>query len=229
MSFDHLEQCRRVADEFRRVLALPHPTDGNFLARFLKLSAVLLNQNSGTKGAGLTGGVQQENLWFEMIETGSTSTGGPVFARKPPSGKATTRDYDYHFGEYPLSHKTIGWSGSGDLALAWSKNPPGGVQRTEFESSMVIVCSRKPARRGKWKAVATGIYVIPLPVLTAHVTFKSNNKSDSIIGSNDAIRCMMEATRLGLFTPFTFDPELGRYRTISVWHAGPDAIRERKN
>jgi hypothetical protein len=221
MGTEHLETCRRVIDEFRRVLDLYHPTDGTFLSRLLYLTAVLQSQNSGTKGAGLTGGVQQENLWFEMLADGST-----LFRRKPPPGVSPTKDHDYYFNTYPLSHKTIGRAGSGDLALAWSKNPPGGLQRTEFESSMVVVCTRKPSLRGRWSTIGNGIYVIPLPILKDRVVFRSNNKSDSIICADDVIACMTAATAHGLRIPFKFEPSVGRNRVVSLWHAGRDAIRE---
>ena len=221
MGIDHVELCRRVIEEFRRVLDLPHPTDGTYLSRFLYLTAVLQSQNSGTKGAGLTGGVQQENLWFEMLADGSSR-----FRRKPPPGVSPTKDHDYYFDSYSLSHKTIGHTGSGVLALSWSKNPPGGVQRTEFESSMVIVCTREPSTRGRWSTIGNGIYVIPLPILKGRVVFQSNNKSDSIIGADDVIACMTAAAVHGLCVPFTFDPSVGRNRVVSLWHAGRDAIRE---
>lgn len=220
MGLDHIDQCRRVIAEFQRILELPHPSNGTYLARLLYLTAVLQNQNAGTKGAGLTGGVQQENLWFEMISDGSSR-----FSRQAPPAVTPTKDHDYYFESYPLSHKTIGRTGSGDLALAWSKNPPGGLQRTEFESSMVIICTRKPSQRGRWSTIGNGIYVIPLPVLKARVVFRSNNKSDSIICADQVIDCMTEAANNGLRFPFRFDPSIGRHRVVSLWHAGEDAIR----
>jgi len=221
MGCSHIEECRQVIHELRRVLELPHSTEGTYLSRFLFLTAVLQSQNSGTKGAGLTGGVQQENLWFEMLSDGSTQ-----FVRKPPQGVRPTKDHDYYFNTYPLSHKTIGYRGSGSLALAWSKNPPGGTQRNEFESSMVIVCTRKPNLRGRWSTIGNGIYIIPLPILKEGVVFQSNNKSDSIISADHVVTCMLTAATHGLRIPFKFDPTVGRYRVMSLWHAGSDAIRE---
>lgn len=229
MQMDHSGRCQQVIAELSRILALSHTEGGTFLGRFLYLNSVLQNQNSGTKGAGLTGGVQQENLWFEVLDAGNrtSSTGATRFTRECPLGIEPTRDYDYYFGDYPLSHKTIGWSGNGMLALAWSKNPEGGLERSEFESSMLIVCSRKPAARGMWSSIATGIYLVPLPVLQTTVTLTSNNKSDSIISTSDAIRCMAIAAEQRLFIPFTYDHEKGRHRFVSLWHSGPEAIRKR--
>lgn len=227
MQIDHSGRCQQVITEIRRILALPHPVGGTFLGRFLYLNSVLQNQYSGTKGAGLTGGVQQESLWFEMLNAGNRTTGGAAtrFARECPLGVKPTSDYDYYFRDYPLSHKTIGWNGSGELALAWSKNPEGGRQRSKFESSMLIVCSRKPPKRGMWVPIMTGIYLVPLPVLQSKVKLTSNNKSDSIIKSRDTIRCMTAAAEQGLFIPFTYDHEKGRHRFVSLWHSGPKSIR----
>jgi len=223
MSIDHSSECREVIAEIRRVMALPHPIHGTFIGHFLFLCSVLQNQNSGTKGAGLTGGVQQENLWFEMLEDGSKH-----FQKEPTAGTSPTLDHDYYFRNYPLSHKTIGWGGSGMLALAWSKNPEGVTKRTTFESSMVIVSTRKTAQRGKWVALQTGVFVIPKNILEQNVTLTFNNKSDSIITGDDAIKCMDIAAKLGLFAPFTYDHTTGRHRYLSVWHGGAESVRQQK-
>jgi len=219
---DHEAMCCRALDEIKRVLALKRKDGVPFVNHFLFLMSVLHNQHRGTKGAGLTGGLEREKVWIEMLEAGSRT-----FRRKPPVGASPPpRDYDYYWESYPLSHKTIGWSGNGDLALAWSKNPAGGVQRKDFESSIVIVNSHRNTRRGNWAKVGMGVYLIPVPVLIERVTLKSNNKSDSIIGSDDVRACLRHAQDIGLYHAFTFNPEQGRSRYFSMWHASHDAIRE---
>ena len=216
----HDDACRGALDEIARVLDCRRIDGTDYLSHFLYLVAVLQSQNSGTKGAGLTGGIEQEKIWIDMLQAGSSA-----FHRAPPPGTTSTDDYDYYWESYPLSHKTIGWRGNGDLALAWSKNPKGGRQRTRFESSIVVVVTRQPSPRSRsWDGIGQGVYVIPVTALTG-VTLKANNKSDSIFAAEDVRRCLRESRNAGLHLPFSFDPERGRSRCVSIWHAGPDAIR----
>jgi hypothetical protein len=219
---DHEQKCRGVVDDITNVLLSTRSDGTQFLVHFLHLLAVLYHQNRGKKGAGLTGAVQQEEIWIDMLMDGSES-----FKRDPPSGLVPPKDYDYYWRDYPLSHKAIGWNGNGLLALAWSKNPVGGLQRTCFESSIVIVNSHKPLGRGKWAGVGSGVYIIPLPLLESTVRLTSNNKSDSIIPADDTLTCLRASRDQGLFIPFHFEPGCGHMRYLSMWHAGLDAVRTR--
>ena len=187
--------------------------------RLLFLASVLHNMNAGTKGAGLSGGVAQENLWREML--GDMQVG---FTNTPPPG-AQTAEADYYFKGYPLSHKTIGYNAeSPALALAWSKNPPGGLQRTEFTTSMVIL-NFKPrklkARKSHWRDAQQGVHIIPLPDLKTIVTeFGSNNKTDSLIKADHVGQLIQFSQNSGLSVYFNFDNTLGEGKVLSYWRGG---------
>ena len=63
--------------------------------RHLFLASVLQNMSAGTKGAGLSGGVAQENLWREMLADMKVG-----FTDQPPEGSETA-EADYYFKGYP--------------------------------------------------------------------------------------------------------------------------------
>ncbi len=110
MIMSHIDQCKLVTQALTAGWIKPGPDGMPLAPRFAGLAAVLSHQNQGNQGAGLTGGKQQEDLFGDMLtycDGRFSQTGSPV-----------VQDADYYFDGYPLSHKTIGYSGVGDLALA---------------------------------------------------------------------------------------------------------------
>jgi len=187
--------------------------------RHLFLASVLQNMSAGTKGAGLSGGVAQENLWREMLADMKVG-----FTDQPPEGSETA-EADYYFKGYPLSHKTIGYKAKNpSLALAWSKNPPGGLQRTEFTTSMVILNFKPQSQRGKdtnWLDARQGAHIIPLPDLKEIVVkFGDNNKTDSLITSEDVGRLIAFSHNNDLSVYFDFDNTVGEGLFLSYWRGG---------
>ena len=187
--------------------------------RHLFLASVLQNMSAGTKGAGLSGGVAQENLWREMLADMKVG-----FTDQPPEGSETA-EADYYFKGYPLSHKTIGYKAKyPSLALAWSKNPPGGLQRTEFTTSMVILNFKPQSQRGKdtnWLDARQGAHIIPLPDLKEIVVkFDDNNKTDSLITTEDVGRLIAFSQNNDLSVYFDFDNTVGEGLILSYWRGG---------
>lgn len=187
--------------------------------RHLFLASVLQNMSAGTKGAGLSGGVAQENLWREMLADMKVG-----FTDQPPEGSETA-EADYYFKGYPLSHKTIGYKAKYPaLALAWSKNPPGGLQRTEFTTSMVILNFKPQSQRGNdtnWLDARQGAHIIPLPDLKEIVVkFGDNNKTDSLITSEDVGRLIAFSQNNDLSVYFDFDNTVGEGLFLSYWRGG---------
>lgn len=212
---DHMSQCKTVLEAVKRVLRTVSPENITNEVKLCRLSSVLRNQSAGQNGAGLTGGQQQESLWVDMLTLGDV--------RFTIGGDIKIDDADYYFQGYPISHKTIGWTGPGDLALAWSKNPFGGLQRTEFKASVAIALTRKPAG-GKWQGIQNGYYIVPLDFLKDNIVFSSNNKTDSLIKANQVISAIRYADRSGLMVPLAYDHEWGRGKYLSYWGAGLNSV-----
>ena len=207
---ESLKICFDFADEVERILKIKLPDGETCENRLCFLSSVLQNQGKGQLGAGLTGGIFQESLWKDMF-----------FSQAPNLfSEPTTKDADYCFKGVPLSHKTIGWRGSGSLALAWSKNPEGGLQRTEFKSSMVIACTKQPKMRGLWERIPIGLYVIPVTWIQQNVELSSNNKTDSLIDPKYTVKGMRYALESNLFVPINYDHKSGENLKLSFWSAG---------
>ena len=221
---DHIAQCRAMSDTIRKEFELNcrlGDSSETRKDRLLFLASVLQNMSAGTKGAGLSGGVIQENLWREMLDDMNVG-----FSDKPMDGQGTA-EADYYFRGYALSHKTIGYNSSNsvNLALAWSKNPEGGIQRTNFTSSMVILNFKpQPSTRTKdinWRNAKQGIHIIPLPNLAEIVKeFGSNNKTDSLI-SPKYVGELIAFSQLNNFSIyFNFDYSLGKNYFLSYWRNG---------
>lgn len=216
---EHLDSCRAAIDAVKEILGLLSDEDVPNELKLCGLSSVLQNQSAGQSGAGLTGGQQQESLWIDML-TMSDSRFTQYYRASP------VQDADYYFQGYPISHKTISWNGTGDLALAWSKNPPGGIQRTVFRASMAIALTRRPTS-GKWGGIKNGYYLIPLDYLQQQITFSSNNKTDSLIVNKHVIDAIRYAESVGLIVPLAYDHAWGKGKYLSYWGAGLRAVIER--
>ena len=217
MSNSHLASCTSVAKAIKAVWESRGPDRVAYGVRLARLASVIAHANSGRQGAGLTAGVQQESLFKDMLFY--------TDRRFRPSSAGTSIDADYVFDGYPLSHKTIGASGNGDLALAWSKNPAGGVQRIHFTSSMVVMSFRAPSDRGKWLGLGTGVYVIPADYLQATVVLASNNKTDSLIKSGYVTQAMRHARDIGCMVPLAYNHSSSAGVRLSLWQSGAgDAI-----
>jgi len=212
MSDYHSTRCASVANAIKSVWETLGPDGVAFGVRLARLASVIAHANSGQQGAGLTAGVQQENLFKDML----------FYADKrfKPSSPGTSVDADYMFDGYPLSHKTIGAKGSGDLALAWSKNPAGGVQRSDFTSSMVVMSFHARSDRGKWAGLGTGAYVIPADYLQATVILGSNNKTDSLIKSHYVTQAMRHARDIGCMVPLAYNHSVSAGVRLSLWQSG---------
>jgi hypothetical protein len=217
MSDHHLARCISVAKAIKSVWESQGPDGVAYGVRLARLASVIAHANSGQQGAGLTAGVQQENLFKDMLFY--------VDRRFRPSSAETCIDADYVFDGYPISHKTIGATGTGDLALAWSKNPAGGVQRSNFTASMVVMSFHAPSDRGKWTGLGTGAYVIPADYLQATVVLSSNNKTDSLITSRYVTQAMRHARDIGCMVPLAYNHSISAGVRLSLWQSGAgDAI-----
>ena len=208
----HLDRCKLVKQALSEGWSKLAPDGKPIALRFAILAAVLSRQNEGKQGAGLTGGKQQEDLFRDMLMYCDRR-----FSETAPEA---VQDADYYFEGYPLSHKTIGFNGTGDLALAWSKNGPSGLVRNEFHASMVIMCLRDPAKSGPLRGAAQGAYVIPIDWLQANITFSSNNKTDSLIRASEIGRGMQYAKSQGLLVPLAYRHVAGGTARVSVWYSG---------
>lgn len=219
---DHRTHCRVIAQVLQMNLEKPCNFGNQAESRkqrLLFLASVLQNMNAGTKGAGLSGGVAQENLWREMLadmKVGFTNESSEAIE---------TAEADYYFKGYPLSHKTIGYNSKNpSLALAWSKNPPSGLQRTEFTTSMVILNFKPQTQKAKdanWREARQGAHVIPLPDLKGIVTkFGSNNKTDSLITSEFVGKLISFSQKNAYSVYFDFDNTVGEGLVLSYWRGG---------
>jgi hypothetical protein len=221
-SQEHRAHCKAIKDVLQAGLDQPC-TQGDQSEtrkqRLLFLASVLQNMNAGTKGAGLSGGVAQENLWREMLADMKVG-----FTDQAPEGSQTA-EADYYFKGYPLSHKTIGYKASNPaLALAWSKNPPDGLQRTEFTTSMLLLNFKPQTQRGKdanWRDARQGAHIIPLPDLKEIVVrFGSNNKTDSLITTEYVGKLIAFSQSNNLSVYFDFDNTVGEGLILSYWRGG---------
>jgi hypothetical protein len=205
-------------NEVKRILQVQLEDGDTCESRLCFLSSVLQNQGKGKPGAGLTGGIFQESLWKDMF-----------FSQSPDRfSEPEEKDADYCFDGIPFSHKTIGWRGNGALALAWSKNPASGLQRTQFNSSMVIACTKQPKARGLWEGIQMGLYVIPVDWLKDNVVLSSNNKTDSLIEAKYTIQGLRYACDAGLHVALHYDHSAGEDHSLSFWTAGRSAaVRSR--
>lgn len=219
---EHRAHCRVIKDVLQAGLNQPCTLGDQTETRkqrLLFLASVLQNMSAGTKGAGLSGGVAQENLWREMLADMKVG-----FTDQAPAGSETA-EADYYFKGYPLSHKTIGYKAKNPaLALAWSKNPPGGLQRTEFSTSMVLLNYKPQTQRAKdtnWRDARQGAHIIPLPDLREIVVeFDDNNKTDSLITSEYVGKLIAFSQSNNLSVYFDFDNTVGEGLILSYWRGG---------
>lgn len=218
MEMNASSQLLAFCHEVKRILKLPLEDDATCASRLCFLSSVLQNQGKGKPGAGLTGGIFQEALWKDMF-----------FSQSPDRfSEPEEKDADYCFDGVPLSHKTIGWRGNGVLALHWSKNPPSGLQRTQFKSSMVIASTKQPIAKGVWKGIKMGLYVIPVDWLNNNVKLSSNNKTTALIKAKYTREGMRYACDAGLHVELHYDHSAGEDHSLSFWTSGRSAaVRSR--
>jgi hypothetical protein len=219
---EHRAHCKAIAKVLYEGLEQPcklGDSSETRKQRLLFLAAVLHNMSAGTKGAGLSGGVAQENLWREMLADMKVG-----FTDSAPEGTETA-EADYYYQGYPLSHKTIGYKAKKPaLALAWSKNPPGGLQRKEFTTSMLILNFKPQKLKGNdanWREAKQGAHIIPLPDLKEIVKeFGRNNKTDSLITSEHVGRLIAFSQINGYSVYFNFDNTVGEGLILSYWRGG---------
>ena len=221
-SQEHRAYCKAIKDVLESGLDQPCNLGDKTETRkqrLLFLASVLQNMSAGTKGAGLSGGVAQENLWKEMLADMKIG-----FTNQPPENTETA-EADYYFKGYPLSHKTIGYNAKNPaLALAWSKNPPEGLQRNEFTTSMVILNFKPQSQRAKddnWRDARQGVHIIPLPDLKEIVVnFSSNNKTDSLITTKYVGELIAFSQSNNYSVYFDFDNTVGEGLILSYWRSG---------
>ncbi len=221
----HEQKCGEIIQAFRQILSQTYKgKKQTLLERFLFISSVVENQNSKTKGSGLSNGTKREDIFFDMMSDNTDD-----IERKPLKAPKA-EDSDYYFRLYPFSHKTIGYgSGSPNLCLTWSKNPPGGIVRG-FESSMIIVSFKPSCSPGRiWAGIDQGIYAVPLGILKETVVeFKSNNKTDTLIDHKNLETLVRSARDKGYYIPFKYDHSVGAGYQIRTWDSEPKRIRVKK-
>jgi len=177
--------------------------------------SVIENMFRGKPGAGLSSGVRVEQLVLDFMDEKIKGFS------KHQDGKSKNIDSDFVYRNIPFSFKKIGKKG-GQLALAWSKNPEKGVQRTKFTSSIMILFSRE-ASKGQWAGLPHGFYFVPQDFLPT-VRLSKNNKTDSLIKAEEVIKMLFYAKNNSFYVPFEFDDEIGRGYCFSDWHSKPKAV-----
>lgn len=192
--------------------------------RFVRLAALLQNMNAGQNGGGLSGALACEKLWVELLK--DINLKHPRFSFDP-----TEADADYAFSNKAFSHKTIGLRNKcADLALAWSKNNPGGVKR-KFQSAMAIISFRPANQKAHtefWRSAKTGLYIIPLDLIRKTVRkFKTNNKTSTLIPGKKVAKLMQCAAKLDLFLPIEINPGKWADYELSYWKAGSACVVKR--
>ena len=205
------ELCKSITEAIAVAWLKPDQHGLPIALRFSTLAAILFRHNAGRQGGGLTGGKQQEDLFRDMLLYSDK--------RFSETGTPGVKDADYYFNNFPLSHKTIGYTGGGDLVLAWS-NGPNGLVRNKFDASMVIMCFRDRRMGGALKGQLQGAYVVPRDWLQGNISFSSNNKIDSLIPASEIARAMAYATSHALFVPLTYRHEAGGAARVSLWYSG---------
>ena len=205
------ELCKSITEAIAAAWLKPDQHGLPIALRFSTLAAILFRHNAGRQGGGLTGGKQQEDLFRDMLLYSDK--------RFSETGTPGVKDADYYFNNFPLSHKTIGYTGGGDLVLAWS-NGPNGLVRNKFDASMVIMCFRDRRMGGALKGQLQGAYVVPRDWLQGNISFSSNNKIDSLIPASEIARAMAYATSHALFVPLTYRHEAGGAARVSLWYSG---------
>ena len=209
-----IDHCRNAKAVVAKILEETSTDCVRNGVKLCRLTSVVQQQLRGQNGAGLMGGMLQEAIWRDMLVSRSE--------RFKLNSRTLTADADYYFDGHPFSHKSIGWNGTGDLALAWSKNPVGGLQRMDFTASMAIAVTRKPAVRkgGRWYELPNGYYLVPLTYLRRAIrpeNFVRNNKTNSVIPAAHVVTALRYAHKQGLWVSLDFDYEWGEGRVLSYW------------
>ena len=118
---------------------------------------------------------------------------------------------DVKISEVAASYKTL--RSKGDTALSWSKNPDKkkdgsfSIDRKFLENPIPMIMYLRES--GKWwvngpaaprhqsiewnREIKSGFYIIDMRKAADYIELKSNNKSDSIIDSQDMYRMLTEA------------------------------------
>jgi hypothetical protein len=214
-------ECSKIVGVIARALASSTNSIGiqndEYFARLTKRIAIHFAEIG--KGAGLTGGVMREDAFVDMLVSACPTR----VSRKKDSG--TVPDADYYIDGIPVSHKSISSRGGSDLALSWSKNPPGAPARN-FESHMALMfvpSSGKVPKNSKspWYSRPTGLYVIgvvELESLRKNGKLKVNNKSDYIVPKGEIARLMADAITHGHFVGIKSTGASVMHGRISLWN-----------
>ena len=186
------------------------------------------NYPTGKRGGGLSSGLACEKVWVELLKDINANSKIQKF-----SFETKEADADYGYCGKAFSHKTLGFRNkNADLALAWSKNSPGGIVR-KFESSIVLVSFRPMNPRSKtafWRTAETGVYIIPLAALLTIVRkFKPNNKTSTLIKAEYVAKLMDFSVKFGLFIKLEVNPAKWSDYELSYWKAGDACIVRRGN
>ena len=226
MSMTDVKCCVVIVRKIRDVLEAPCLEDSSITnsIKLVRLISVLRNQEANTQGAGLRGGSLVEELWKGMLFE--------VQCRR--FIRPDKQDADYSFKpkqkrapSISVSHKTIGFNGSGELALAWSKNQ-NGKNKSTFDSHFGVLFFRKPAegRAKRFKDLKNGFYLVPKDYMNANVSgnLGSNNKTDSLIRAFQTEAAMREAVRIGCFVEIPYDDAWGHGKKIDPWPKGLASI-----
>ena len=214
--------CVVIVSAIREILDAPCLEDQSLTNRskLVRLSSVVRNQGAKTRGAGLRGGSLVEELWTGML-----------FETNPATFRSVAKpsDADYAFQSDPsksvkvISHKTVSFSGTGLLALAWSKNSSG-ENKTVFEAHVGILFFRKEETNPKriFAGLKNGFYLIPSDYMNREVSHNlgSNNKTDSLINPTHTELAMREALRNDCFIEIPYDDNWGVGKALDPWPKG---------
>jgi len=222
-----LQTCLKLRDFLRVELdknCLSGDTNESRRSRFVRLATLLQNMNAGENGGGLSGALACEKVWVELLK--DINLEHAKFSFNPSEA-----DADYTFNGKAFSHKTIGLRNKcADLALAWSKNNPGGVKR-KFQSAMAIISFRPANQKSRtefWQSAKTGLYIIPLDLLRKTVRkFKKNNKTSTLIPSIKVAKLMECAAKDCLFLPIEINPSEWKDHELSYWKAASACVVKR--
>jgi hypothetical protein len=239
MEFDRntqIKQCKACFENIQQALFTKRTNEFMPMVRtvgdeLIIKNAIKQNQKKGEDGAGMSLATEMEDLFIKMLE--NISPDKFKHKKKVDNAKMDSDLYSYFpDGDYfvPLSFKHIGHCASTQLCLNWNpvkkkseeKNIPQDQKQRTFESAMCLWNNKIKTKRGMWKELHHGIYIIPLYILLDDITyFQKNNKSETLFPNELLTLAMQHAKKEGLFIELAYDHSAGSDFEYNAWLNNP--------
>ncbi|NDE13746.1 DNA cytosine methyltransferase [bacterium] len=149
----------------------------------------VLGRRIHSDGKGLSGGMMMENTIFEIMEKHLDG-----FRRN------NEKQSDCLVAGTKVSFKKI--TGKSSIALNWSKNP-GGAGGIRFDCPVLIMNLEEgswwKSKRGFDRFLNAGFYLVDPVFCNENVRLKSNNKTDSLVDSEDLYRMLTRSLEEDMF------------------------------